>query len=229
MYDLKIVGGTLVDGSGKDRYTGDVGIKDGKIVDVGKCDDSAAETIDAERRHRGSRLRRHPHALRRADQLGRRARSLVDSRGHHLRDGKLRSWFRAGSADRPRQAGRADGRRRRHPWHCSLGRDQLGVGELPGLHGRPRSHAAHDRLPRTRSPRCPSCVRDGPSARRTTKLQPPKTSRRCGDCCARLSKRARSASAPAGATTTGAPSATGLRHRKRPARSSPGSRKPSED
>jgi len=48
MYDLKIVGGTLVDGSGGDRYSGDVGIKDGRIVDVGKCDGSATETIDAD-------------------------------------------------------------------------------------------------------------------------------------------------------------------------------------
>ncbi|MBW2626407.1 MAG: amidohydrolase family protein [Deltaproteobacteria bacterium] len=48
MYDLKIVGGTLVDGSGGDRYSGDVGIKEGRIVDVGKCDGSAAETIDAD-------------------------------------------------------------------------------------------------------------------------------------------------------------------------------------
>jgi N-acyl-D-aspartate/D-glutamate deacylase len=47
MYDLKITGGTLVDGTGKDRYSGDVGIKDGKIVDVGKCDGAAAQTIDA--------------------------------------------------------------------------------------------------------------------------------------------------------------------------------------
>ena len=47
MYDLKIVGGTLVDGSGEERYTGDVGIKDGRIVDVGRCNGSAAETIDA--------------------------------------------------------------------------------------------------------------------------------------------------------------------------------------
>jgi len=37
-----------VDGTGKDRYPGDVGIKDGKIVAVGKCDESAAETLDAD-------------------------------------------------------------------------------------------------------------------------------------------------------------------------------------
>jgi len=47
MYDVKIVGGTLVDGTGSPRRGGDVGIKDGKIIDVGKCDASAARTIDA--------------------------------------------------------------------------------------------------------------------------------------------------------------------------------------
>jgi N-acyl-D-aspartate/D-glutamate deacylase len=48
MYDVKIVGGTLVDGTGRERYAADVGIKDGKIVDIGKCDGRAAETIDAD-------------------------------------------------------------------------------------------------------------------------------------------------------------------------------------
>ncbi|HSN82113.1 MAG TPA: amidohydrolase family protein [Polyangiales bacterium] len=47
MYDLKIVGGTLVDGSGEERRTGDVGIKDGRIVAVGTCHESATRTIDA--------------------------------------------------------------------------------------------------------------------------------------------------------------------------------------
>jgi len=48
MYDLKIVGGTIVDGTGNDRYTGDVGIKDGKIVAVGSADDDAKDTLDAD-------------------------------------------------------------------------------------------------------------------------------------------------------------------------------------
>jgi N-acyl-D-amino-acid deacylase len=54
MYDMKIVGGTVVDGTGADRYRADIGIKGGKIVEVRRRtngDDQlsgdAAETIDA--------------------------------------------------------------------------------------------------------------------------------------------------------------------------------------
>ncbi|MDR3656445.1 MAG: amidohydrolase family protein [Mycobacterium sp.] len=58
MFDLKIIGGTVVDGTGAERYRADIGIKDGKIVDVvrrGAGDPEmgglemaeAAETIDA--------------------------------------------------------------------------------------------------------------------------------------------------------------------------------------
>jgi N-acyl-D-amino-acid deacylase len=50
MYDLKITGGTIVDGSGADRYVGDIAVKDGKIVAIkrgGGLDGDAIETIDA--------------------------------------------------------------------------------------------------------------------------------------------------------------------------------------
>jgi N-acyl-D-aspartate/D-glutamate deacylase len=46
-YDIKIVGGTIVDGSGKAGYSGDVGIKDGKIVALGQAPGDATQTIDA--------------------------------------------------------------------------------------------------------------------------------------------------------------------------------------
>ena len=47
MLDLKIVGGTIVDGTGKARFTGDVGVKDGVVVEVGVVDGPAKETFDA--------------------------------------------------------------------------------------------------------------------------------------------------------------------------------------
>lgn len=55
MYDLTITGGTVVDGTGADRYRADIGIKDGKIVeirrregdDTGLAGTPAAQTVDA--------------------------------------------------------------------------------------------------------------------------------------------------------------------------------------
>lgn len=47
MYDLKIEGGTLIDGSGAARFAGDVGIRDGKVVAMGVAPETARRTIDA--------------------------------------------------------------------------------------------------------------------------------------------------------------------------------------
>jgi N-acyl-D-aspartate/D-glutamate deacylase len=48
MFDLKITGGTIVDGTGRARYVGDVAVTDGVIVAVGpEVDGDATETIDA--------------------------------------------------------------------------------------------------------------------------------------------------------------------------------------
>lgn len=46
-YDLIIRGGTIVDGTGMDRFTGDVAIKDGLIAAVGEVSGEATEEIDA--------------------------------------------------------------------------------------------------------------------------------------------------------------------------------------
>ena len=45
--DLVVRGGTIVDGSGAARFSGDVGIRDGRIVEMGKVTTPAARTIDA--------------------------------------------------------------------------------------------------------------------------------------------------------------------------------------
>ena len=47
-HDLIIRGGTVVDGSGSQRFTADVGIKDGMIAEVGRITATAARTIDAD-------------------------------------------------------------------------------------------------------------------------------------------------------------------------------------
>src|SRR5262245_58950007 len=46
--DLKIKNGTVLDGSGLPRFQADVGVRDGKIVAVGKLSDAAKEEIDAQ-------------------------------------------------------------------------------------------------------------------------------------------------------------------------------------
>src|SRR5689334_21282195 len=49
-YDLKITGGSIIDGTGKPRYVGDVGVCGGKVVALGAAPEEARETIDAKGR-----------------------------------------------------------------------------------------------------------------------------------------------------------------------------------
>ena len=50
-FDLKIINGTVVDGTGSEPRVTSIGIKDGRIVEVGPCEGEAAEVYDAEGLH----------------------------------------------------------------------------------------------------------------------------------------------------------------------------------
>ncbi|NNC37570.1 MAG: amidohydrolase family protein [Hyphomonadaceae bacterium] len=47
MYDLKITDGLIYDGEGGAPYPANIAVKDGVIVEVGSCDGSARQTVDA--------------------------------------------------------------------------------------------------------------------------------------------------------------------------------------
>ncbi len=161
--DLAIRGGTLVDGTGAPGRRGDLGIRDGKIAELGQLSGEAARELDASRLRGRARLRRHPHPLRRAGVLGPHAHDLAVARRDLGRDGQLRLRRRADPARAPRPD-HAHARERRG--HVARGaarghRPGLAVRDLPAVPRRDRAPRHRDQRRRARRPHARAAVRDG--------------------------------------------------------------------
>ena len=176
-------------------FRADVGVKDGKIVEVrrrgpgdpplrrrGRRDD---------RRHgqdRRPRLRRHPHPLRRPGQLGQPARAVAAARRDDGGRRQLRRGLRAGAAGPRGVADRADGGCRGHPGHRADRGHHVGLGELPGVPRRRSGSRTCRRLRQPDRPRRGARLRDG-RARRPQRARHPRGHRRDGAAWSRRASR----------------------------------------
>ena len=198
MPDLVVRGGTVVDGTGAPARTADV-------------------AIDGGRRRRGRRGRRRRRDAR--DRRRRRARHArasststrtTTARPRGTRCSRPSCWhgvttvvmgncgvgFAPVRARPARVARRADGRRRGHPRRRAVGGHQVGVGDLPRVPRRARSHAAGARRRHAGAARRGPRLRHG-RARREQRAGHPRGHRGDGaPSWARASRPARSASRP---------------------------------
>ena len=143
--DLIIKNGRIIDGSGMPSFHGDVGIKDGKIVETGKLSGPAGRTIDAGGLVGCAGLHRQPLPLRRPGLLGPDVQLLQLPRVHVSRHRQLFPGAGARPRARPGNAGADAGARRGHSTGGTGSRRPLELGNLSPVHGSPRRKPGHQR------------------------------------------------------------------------------------
>ena len=166
-YDILIRNGLIVDGSGMPAFRGDVGVKDGKIAEIGKLSGTAERIVDADGRRRVAWLHRQPLPLRRAGDVGSAVHVLAAARRHHRHLRQLLALARAGEARQRRAHGGVPVLRRSHS-DGSAAHRRCELGILPAIHGParqgPRRQCRHADRPHRRAVLCDG--RGLPEARR---------------------------------------------------------------
>ena len=179
MHDTVIRGGTIVDGTGKQAFTGDVAI-DGDRIAAGRRQGRPREARHRRRRHAGhARLGRCAHALRRPGDMGQGTGAVVVARRHHDPVRQLRRRLRAGAARASCLADRPDGGGRGNSRHHAVRRTEVGLGELPAVSRCAGTDAARDRCGGAGAAPSAARLRDGRARDQRARRPPPRTSRRC--------------------------------------------------
>jgi hypothetical protein len=221
MFDTTIRGGTLVDGSGQPRFTGDIGIVGDRIAAVGGKLSPGVRDIEAERRDRHAGLGRRAHALRRPGHLGPLPEPQHRPRRDQRRDGQLRRRLRAGAGGSARLADQRDGGCRGHPRHRAGRGHPVAMGELSRVPGCARQDAAGAGRRRADPAFGAAHLRDGRTRHHARRGRRRPTSRRWWRWCAKGCAPARWASRPAAPSSTSTRAASTRREPLRhPTRSS---------
>ena len=141
-YDLLIKNGTVVDGTGAPRVRADVAIKDGTIAEIGKVSDGAQRTIDAAELIVAPGFV-DPHTHYDAQICWDPLLSCTSWHGvTSVRDGQLRSRYRAVQARGARNRGVGPGQRRGDSLRRAEQGHHLGLGDaFPSSWTRPSAAA----------------------------------------------------------------------------------------
>ena len=163
-FDTVVRNGMIIDGTRAPRFFGDVGIKDGRIAEIGKL-----EAHDGVRRDRRCRtdcrtgVYRSAHSLRRAGFLGSALLDFGMARRDLGRDRKLRLRLRARSARAARARDAYDDSPGEHSVCLNEGRYALGLGDVSAVSRQPGASAQGRQSAALCPPRAAHHVGDGKS------------------------------------------------------------------
>ena len=186
-------------GPGRRGGPGDLGIRGGRIAEIGQAQRAGAARRRRRGPHRGPGLRRHPHPLRRAGLLGPQRQPVLVPRRDHDRGRQLRLQHRAALRRRRRLPDAHAGARRGHAAREPAAGRALELALVRRVPRPARGQARGERRLHGRPLR--AAARGDGRARGRPATPRPRSSRSWWRCCGARSRGRRSASRPRVAIT----------------------------